>query len=866
MLLLLLQEATSSHTQDRRSVWSRQSLSSGPRRRGAFRLGSSQVLRGVSVLALAAFSLFSANAYGAEEAKLQIPEIKIGGDGLELTEWLALGPFRSSEGAIAEDFLSELGTPENEVDSQRFVELWANEPRARHANYSDLRLENIGGQATINFVGLYRILECGQILPQTAAYIACNLRSEFNEAVSLFLGSDDGAKVWLNQNLLFTYTGRRSVRSFDDIVTLNLKQGDNFLLVKVANITGAWAFTGRLELTQSAAIKTSFRVNRSFLQKSIINVDEPLALVGAGQAKEGLCRLVLANAVDGKAPSAATLQDNDSVASSLPGLYRATLILGGAPYSQYVCVGDPSIVTSLLAQKAEAYAKDDRVRINLDAFRRRLELLCQPENRHPNEDSWQSKVVFALSEFRDALASLREGKDPFENTCGLHLRAFRSHIDDQVEHYRIFVPTNYSRFDGMPLIIIMPTVEGQPRPFIESVTIAEHSLAEDLSNLADKFDVGILWMGYRSCASRANPCDIAHWAETLDAVEADYSIDSKRLYLLGMCSSGVDIATAATYWPERFAAIGMVDPVIHRMSNRFGLPDYFVAWPADYNKWLRETDPLPRLAELRRVPVRILQYSDDPAHGPRWHAEAFVRASIQSGGTPIFDDEYDPYGKYNWDANGPWERFIPWFLTKKRETASNDIGPSASRSYAVQDAFQKRFVVVEGTVGTPSELAGVRRITSEFVAAWHRTQLGQCRVTTDAKLSGDDLAESNLVLIGNESVNSYWHRIARRLPLRINPKEVCINGNSWSGADVAFQGIFPDPENPVRSVVLIGAPDLRQAEFGTMDLSIDGWFQYAIWQRTGRQPELTASAIGASDAAHTPNSNRSAVPLISSNR
>lgn len=67
----------------------------------------------------------------------------------------------------------------------------------------------------------------------------------------LGIGSDDGLKVWLNDDLVSDKWATRRSRLDDDVVPLRLKKGRNQLLIKVQNHTRDWSFTCRLRVRGS---------------------------------------------------------------------------------------------------------------------------------------------------------------------------------------------------------------------------------------------------------------------------------------------------------------------------------------------------------------------------------------------------------------------------------------------------------------------------------------------------------------------------------------------------------------------------------------------------------------------------------------
>ena len=58
---------------------------------------------------------------------------------------------------------------------------------------------------------------------------------------TLALGSNDGARVWLNDEMVFDlHTGRGAAPRQNEI-NVRLNEGENFLLVKVENLGARWA-------------------------------------------------------------------------------------------------------------------------------------------------------------------------------------------------------------------------------------------------------------------------------------------------------------------------------------------------------------------------------------------------------------------------------------------------------------------------------------------------------------------------------------------------------------------------------------------------------------------------------------------------
>ncbi len=78
------------------------------------------------------------------------------------------------------------------------------------------------------------------------AYLRTNVISESEQKVKLELGSDDGVKAWLNDELVHANNVARGVTPGDDVVEIALKAGDNILLLKIVQGGGGWGACARI--------------------------------------------------------------------------------------------------------------------------------------------------------------------------------------------------------------------------------------------------------------------------------------------------------------------------------------------------------------------------------------------------------------------------------------------------------------------------------------------------------------------------------------------------------------------------------------------------------------------------------------------
>ena len=134
---------------------------------------------------------------------------------LYLRNWLICGPFTAYSGDLGYDYLTEDGgegiiTPSAfmQTDGKTWDKLY-------------------GGRDYVNFRTIYEPDNYDAV-----AYAYGVIDSVDIQSTTLHICSHDGAKVWLNGNLVYENNSDREY-DYEDVVDITLDQGSNSLLVKV---------------------------------------------------------------------------------------------------------------------------------------------------------------------------------------------------------------------------------------------------------------------------------------------------------------------------------------------------------------------------------------------------------------------------------------------------------------------------------------------------------------------------------------------------------------------------------------------------------------------------------------------------------
>ena len=146
-----------------------------------------------------------------------------------IRDWKIIGPFPLGKG------LAESYPPEKEIDFNKTYAGLNGEAR-----WKTIKIDKNG---YLNFITQYS----GCSLDMAAiAYAYTEIVSPEEREITLTIGSNDGAKMWLNGKVIYNADIARGAAPDDDFLRLHLKKGLNKLLVKVENFGKSWGLYVRI--------------------------------------------------------------------------------------------------------------------------------------------------------------------------------------------------------------------------------------------------------------------------------------------------------------------------------------------------------------------------------------------------------------------------------------------------------------------------------------------------------------------------------------------------------------------------------------------------------------------------------------------
>ena len=140
-----------------------------------------------------------------------------------IRDWMVIGPFPFAEG------LEGIHPPETELNST-----------------IDWQKIKIGPEGYLNFISLFSQDDAATVDMVGMAYAYTEIVSPDDREVTLTLGSNDGAKIWLNGEVIYNVHVGRSAIADQIFLKIHLKKGTNKILAKVENLGANWGLYMRI--------------------------------------------------------------------------------------------------------------------------------------------------------------------------------------------------------------------------------------------------------------------------------------------------------------------------------------------------------------------------------------------------------------------------------------------------------------------------------------------------------------------------------------------------------------------------------------------------------------------------------------------
>lgn len=133
----------------------------------------------------------------------------------------------------------------------------------------------------------------------------------------------------------------------------------------------------------------------------------------------------------------------------------------------------------------------------------------------------------------------------------------------------------------------------------------------------------------------------------------------------------------------------------------------------------------------------------------------------------------------------------------------------------IDDAFMESFVIVrpEGKGLNEQVNAWEQAECKHAIDHWRKQFRGEARVKSPSEVTAADIADSNLVLFGDPASNPLIAKVIEKMPLKWTAGEVAVGADKYPAAHHALIGVYPNPLNPKKYVVLNSGFTFREYDY-----------------------------------------------------
>lgn len=258
---------------------------------------------------------------------------------IELSDWYVLGPFESGgqNNYLQFNNLQKWGYAEDQIDFESFRNI-SPDQGITNAAYTY-------GSEVIELCKHYGLDPFDDNISGNA-YAACSFEVKDTSGYYINFSSDDGGKVFLNNEEIVNLEKADLVAKYEVYKPVKLKQGKNFILVKVNNGMYNWQAFVKIEKFSNAGLEEHYKLvnklnNNKFFSLSVL--DTTNLLVPSKNLPDSKLKFTIFSPENSPVFSGEVDKNMDSYPdiSQLPdGLYTAKMFIGDIELIQDIFKGD----------------------------------------------------------------------------------------------------------------------------------------------------------------------------------------------------------------------------------------------------------------------------------------------------------------------------------------------------------------------------------------------------------------------------------------------------------------------------------------------------------------------------------------------
>lgn len=505
-----------------------------------------------------------------------------------INKWQVIGAFPlSSEKGLLNDELERYNLSERSATIEQLTTLEID----TLSGFSK-RLVNIEGYS-IDFYKHFPIPD--STTSAMFAYAYCIVKSNKEQTLMLNYASNSGSVIWLNNKILLEekYTIYKRFTYAQKYIPINLRKGNNLLLVKVRNDGKDWKMFAAIEnFTEQGQRRhniLSVMDNYGNIMNSCMVENDTLEFGWWMPSNYYGDFNIRGKGVD--TTFSVNSRPNDMNISFLEdGFYRLSLFMVQDTIVQHFFKGD---FHKAFTNKLTILSKmdlDPLTRKNVEAYEFRYSHLLKPAHLPQMSyeiPDWKRKLMFLFK----GINIIYENSINKERSSVPNINSYISKIDSSVQYYQLFAPNDYSKDEPLPLIVQLPVPVKRFKPYLATYHFADIDGSDLLSYVANKFNAIILKANFRTVdITNGNTLDEFDLWENIEAVKNLYNIDTSKISLIGTCESAFYALRIGAKYPERIAAMSLVSPRLAGLNGRG-------------NPWVLQQNPINILSNLWDTPI-----------------------------------------------------------------------------------------------------------------------------------------------------------------------------------------------------------------------------------------------------------------------
>ena len=290
--------------------------------------------------------------------------------------------------------------------------------------------------------------------------------------------------------------------------------------------------------------------------------------------------------------------------------------------------------------------------------------------------------------------------------------------------------------------------------------------------------------------------------------------------------------TGHSYHPDSAAEIERrLASIVARGRNRVPKKIEFVTYSLRYNHmhWV-QVDGLARHWEQARISADLNYLTPDVTIND---PQIVVNARNVTDFTLALEPGWFPYGSkqrvtvlvrgQQFELRGASDHSFNakfHFTAEGWKQGARPLVPGALRKQPglqgpIDDAFLDSFMFVKATGKSPHDKVNkwVDAESTRAIEHWRKQFRGQARLKNDTDITDEDIAAHNLVLWGDPASNTVLARIADRLPIKWDAKQVTVGTKTYAADKHVPLLIYPNPLNPKKYVVLNSGFTFRDYDY-----------------------------------------------------